>query len=63
MVTDFRWRSAAIEKGRYASPKIPVENRLCTSCDLGEIEDEYHFMMKCKLYDDLREELLLNNYF
>ena len=51
-----------IEKGRYVSPKIPVDKRLCTLCDLGEIEDEYHFMMKCKLYDHLRKELFPQHY-
>jgi hypothetical protein len=47
-----------IEKGRYSYPKIPPENRLCTICDLHETEDEFHFIIKCKAYTDLREELL-----
>ena len=47
-----------IERGRYASPKIPVDDRLCIYCDLGEVEDEFHFMLKCKLYDSLRTQLI-----
>ena len=47
-----------IERGRYASPKIPVDDRLCIYCDLGEVEDEFHFILKCKLYDTLRTQLI-----
>ena len=47
----------AIETGRYARPRIPVENRLCQFCDQNAVESEKHFMMTCHLYDDLRFEL------
>ncbi len=47
-----------IEKGRYAIPKIPVENRICNICDLNEVEDEFHFIMKCSAYSDIRSLLL-----
>ena len=50
--------SLMIEKGRYSYPKIPSENRICTKCDLQETEDEFHFIMKCKAYDNLRKILL-----
>ena len=39
-----------IERGRYFSPKLPVEKRICKFCDSGFIEDEFHFIMVCKLY-------------
>jgi hypothetical protein len=47
-----------IEKGRYSIPRIPPENRMCQVCDLLEIEDEFHFVMRCKLYDNYRQKLL-----
>lgn len=54
-----------IEKGRYSSPKIPPENRLCSYCERNEIEDEFHFIMHCSLYNDLRVTLFdkLNDIF
>ena len=30
---------------------------LCTCCSLNEIEDEYHFLMICPKYDNLRRNL------
>jgi len=47
-----------IEMGRYSSPKLPPEQRICSHCNLGEIEDEFHFIMKCTLYNDFRQKLL-----
>ena len=44
-----------IEKGRHANPKIPIDERLCSSC--GIIEDEFHFVIECTLFDDNRSEL------
>ena len=50
--------SLHIETGRYNSPKTPVDQRLCTICNSGEIEDEQHFMLSCKFYDNERKLLL-----
>ena len=47
----------ALETGRYSRPPVPVENRLCRYCDLGLVETEKHFLMKCPLYSDLRFDL------
>ena len=44
-----------IETGRYK--QIEVSNRLCVFCDLNEIEDEYHFVCKCCLYVDIRNDI------
>ena len=38
-----------IEKGRWN--KIPVNDRVCTLCQSGEIGDEYHFAMKCPVFN------------
>ena len=44
-----------IEKGR--SRNIPLDNRICKHCKSGEIEDEFHFVMSCQLFDTFRNEL------
>ena len=41
-----------IERGRHCNPKVPVPERLCFRCNC--IEDEQHFLVSCKLYEDLR---------
>ncbi len=46
-----------IETDRYTSPKIPPNQRLCNHCNSNEIEDEFHFIMKCSLYSDFRQKL------
>ncbi|XP_050403757.1 uncharacterized protein LOC126819646 [Patella vulgata] len=48
----------AIETGRYSKPPILLENRLCNYCDQKEIENEFHVIMKCKAYNDIRREIL-----
>lgn len=45
----------AVEVGRYKA--IPEELRLCTLCNLGVVEDEFHFVFHCPLYDSLRSVL------
>ena len=40
-----------IEKGRHTKPKTKLEDRLCTLCDLFEVEDELHLLMYCKSYE------------
>ena len=50
--------SFAIETGRYNRPRISGERRYCFSCK-DAIEDERHFLLQCKLYNILREELNL----
>ena len=47
-----------IETGRYSRPLIPPENRLCSICKNGEVEDETHFLLNCHSYADLRTNLL-----
>ena len=49
-----------IEKGRYQGTK--VANRTCEQCDMQRVEDEYHFLLECPKYDDLRREYLPRYY-
>ena len=47
----------AIESGRWARPnRIPVDERKCQECSV--LEDEYHFVIECKLFNDLRAKYL-----
>jgi hypothetical protein len=46
----------AIETGRYSS--IDRRNRLCQNCNQNKVESEYHFLMCCPLYKDLRQKFL-----
>ena len=41
-----------INKGRHHN--IPREHRLCTYCNLGKVEDEFHFLLECPCYSELR---------
>jgi hypothetical protein len=50
--------SLNIERGRHTKPKTPLEDRLCTVCDKSEVEDEFHFLLKCPLYNIERACLL-----
>ena len=45
-----------IETGRFRGEK--VDDRLCTFCRSGAIEDEYHFLFNCPAYVQLREHLM-----
>ena len=39
---------------------IPREDRKCITCN--KIEDEYHFMIECNLYSDLRKRYISKYY-
>lgn len=43
-----------IETGRYDD--TPRNQRLCKSCNMQKIEDEYHFLLVCPNYRDLRKK-------
>ena len=57
-LTRFRLRShnLAIETGRHN--RIPRDQRVCSFCNSGKIEDEIHFLLFCSHYDDLRRPLV-----
>ena len=47
--------------GRWAKPnKIPLDNRKCRAC--GVLEDEFHFILECAIYDDLRKTYIKRYY-
>ena len=49
-----------IERGRYHN--IDKENRICNFCNLKAIENEYHFLLVCPLYRDIRKQSLTSYY-
>ena len=50
-----------VETGRWARPNaIPFEERRCTSCH--SLEDEFHFVLECSRYNDLRTMYIPNYY-
>ena len=54
LLSKFRFsaHSLAIEKSRYSNRER--QNRVCLSCDTGEVENEYHFFSTCPHYISLR---------
>ena len=49
-----------VERGRYVN--IPREERLCNCCNMRVIENEYHFLLVCPSYIDIRRQYLSNYY-
>ena len=47
-----------IEEGRYRN--IPREQRLCSKCNMTEIETEYHFLLVCPYYREIRTNIYPN---
>ena len=45
-----------IEEGRYRN--IARSLRICPLCSMKVIEDEYHFLLVCPIYRELRTKLL-----
>ena len=59
-----------IEKGRYLN--LERNQRVCSMGHLNDIEDEFHFILRCPAYNDLRKntsnkdiviDCLYSNYF
>ena len=46
-----------VERGRYTNPRTPINQRLCIICQ--ELEDELHFLIECRIYENERT-LLFN---
>ena len=57
-VTRFRIsaHSLRIETGRYK--KLDRDKRICLMCNSGDVEDEFHFIIKCQAYLDIRNKYL-----
>ena len=54
-----RNHNLAVVAGRWHKPRpIPFNERFCIACDTQQLEDEYHFMLDCKMYHDLRQRYI-----
>jgi len=49
-----------IEKGRYNNTLR--SERLCLYCNLHEVEDEFHFVLICPKYYQIRTKFVRNYY-
>ena len=60
LFTKFRLSShdLEIERGRYGTKSLPVNERICKLCNEGKVEDEFHFLMQCPFYSEERASLL-----
>ena len=47
-----------IEIGRHKN--IIINERICSLCTHNEVEDEYHFLLICPAYNELRHSYLKN---
>jgi hypothetical protein len=45
-----------IERGRYTG--VARENRLCRCCSMNVLENEYHFLLVCPAFSDIRNKYL-----
>ena len=52
----------AIETGRHGPVNVERSRRLCKYCNLQDIEDEYHFLLICPLYRELRSKYIDSYY-
>ena len=52
----------AIETGRWARPVVPRDQRACPVCSASP-EDEYHLILICPLYGDIRKALIPKCYY
>lgn len=50
-----------IEVGRWARPnRTPLDQRKCRACN--KLEDEFHFLLECKLYNEIRKKYIKKYY-
>ena len=47
-----------VESKRYTRPLIPKFMRKCTHCNLNESGNEYHFLLVCHFFNDLRTKYI-----
>ena len=55
-------RVSMIEYGRYGRDRLEKAEHKCVYCTSNDIENEFHFVIKCSFYNDLRIRFI-NTYF
>ena len=51
-----------IETGRYSRIRLERHERVCQLCDTSDIEDEYHFILICPTFSNIRQKFIPNYY-
>jgi hypothetical protein len=49
-----------IQTGRFSTNRIVREEMYCMCCNSCDIEDEYHCMLICPCYNDVRKKYILS---
>ena len=59
----FRCRNSKLPVviGQYNN--VTVNNRLCTLCDSHFVGDEFHYLLECSFFSDLRKKYIPNGYY
>ena len=39
---------------------LKLEERVCSMCSSGEVEEEYHFLLQCNVFADIRADYINN---
>ena len=47
-----------VERGRWMKPKVQYNDRKCTLCNDNDIQDEYHIVLKCAYYNEVRRKYI-----
>ena len=47
-----------VERGRWIKPKVQYIDRKCTLCNDNDIQDEYHIVLKCAYYNEVRRKYI-----
>ena len=49
-----------MEKKWSETRSLKLEERVCSVCSSGEVEDEYHLLSKCNVFSDIRVDYINN---
>ena len=55
--TDCSMLHLRVETGRFSRPRLEPEERICLTCNNGQVEDESHFLLHCDTYQEYRQRL------
>ena len=47
-----------VERGRWMKPKVQYIDRKCTLRNDNDIQDEYHIVLKCAYYNEVRRKYI-----
>ena len=50
--------SLRIQTETFSCHTVPRNERICLVCNIGEIEDEFQFILECPQYDSIRKKYI-----